>query len=64
MSGQCRYLFGDVLFSERIRPGRVSVGTCSVMSGYCRDVFGEVGLASGLVQRRRVVVGMYSERSA
>jgi len=55
MSDHCRYLFGDVVlflnvFGEvrlvwgRVSLGRHSVGKCSVMSGYCRDVFGEVGL--------------------
>jgi len=34
------------------------------MSALCRDVFGEVGLVSGLVRRGRVNVGSCSAKSA
>jgi len=43
----------------RFRRSRLSVGTCSAMSAYCRDVFGEIGLVSGRVQRSRLIVGMF-----
>jgi len=32
--------------SGHVRRGRLSDGTCSVGSAYCRDVFGEVGLVT------------------
>jgi len=46
-----------------VRRGQVSVGTCSARSGWCRDVFGNVGLVSGLVRQGRVSVGTFSARS-
>jgi len=42
--------------SVLVRRGRVSVGTCSAKSGYCRDVIGDVGLVSGLVRQGRASV--------
>jgi len=51
----------------RVRRGRVTVGTCSVRSGYCQDVigedgyywdvFGEVWFVSERVRRSRLCVG-------
>jgi len=43
--------------SGLVRRGRLIVVTCSARSGYCRVVFGEVGLLSGLVRRCPVSVG-------
>jgi len=56
--------------SGLVRIGRLIVGTCPAMLGFCRDVidvvsycrnvFGEVGLVSGLVLQGRVSVGTCS----
>jgi len=50
--------------SGRDRRGRVSVLTCQVTSGYCRDISGEVGLVSGRVRLSPVIDGTYLARSA
>jgi len=68
MSASCLDLFGkDGLVSVCVRRGRICVGTGSVKSAYCRDMFGDVGLAaihdaefgllSGRLRRSRVSVG-------
>jgi len=58
MSAYCRDLFFKFgLMSVRVRRGRLSVGTCSTMTGKCLYVVGEVGLVSGHVRRGRIFVG-------
>jgi len=58
-------MFGDVgLVSVLVRQCRVSVGTCSVRSGYCRDVFGADCFVPGRVRRSQVNVGTSSAMSA
>jgi len=42
---------------ERVRRCRLIVGPCSSMSVLCREVFGDVGLESGLVRLSRVSDG-------
>jgi len=59
--------------SGRVRGGLACVGTCSsrrfsvgnfsAITAYCRDVFDEVMLVSGRVQRNRLNVGTCSTRS-
>jgi len=44
--------------SVYVRPGRLSVGTCTSRSGKCRYAFGDVGLLSGLVRRSLFSVEM------
>jgi len=51
------------LVSRRVLRTRVSVGTCTAMLGYCRDVSDEVGLVSGHVRRGRLNVGRCSVRT-
>jgi len=51
--------------SVRVRRSRVSLGKCSVMSGYCRNVFCNVGLLSALVPQGRFSVdevGLLTDR--
>jgi len=45
------------LMSVLVWQGRINVGTYLARTDLCRDLFVEVGLVSGLVRRRRVVVG-------
>jgi len=52
------------LVSVRVQRVRVSVGTCSVRTGYCQDVFGVVGLMSGRVRRGLFIVVTFSAMSA
>jgi len=48
--------------SRPVRRGLVSVGTSSVMSAICRDMFGNVELVSVRVRRVRISVGICSTR--
>jgi len=52
-----------VISSGRFRRGRFNVETCSIISAYCRDVFGDVGLWSGRVRRGRFSFGTCSWKS-
>jgi len=74
-SDLCRDFFGEVgLVSNRVRRGRLGVGTCSAISisvgtcparfALCRYMSVEAGLLTGLFQRGRVSVGTCSVRSA
>jgi len=57
-------MFGEVdLVSGRFQLGRFSVGTCSSKPSFSRDVYGEVGLFSGLLLRGILNVGTYTARS-
>jgi len=49
--------------SVLVRRCRLSYGTCSVMSDFCRDKFVEVGFVSGSVRRGRFSVGSCSAKS-
>jgi len=60
MSGRVRWV---LVASRSDRRSRLSVGKCSMMTGYCRDMSGEVGLVSGLVRRSRIIVGTCSVMS-
>jgi len=60
----CRYMSEDVgLLLVRVWRCRVSIGTCSLMSALCLDLFGEVGLGSGHVRCGRFSVGTCSAKS-
>jgi len=52
------------LLSVHVRIGRLIVGTFPASSGYCRDVFVEVGLVSGRDRRGRFYIDTCSARSA
>jgi len=73
-SDLCRGLFGEVgLLSNRVRSGRLGVGTCSVRwiivgtcparSALCRYMSAEDGLMTGRFRRGRVSVGTCSAGS-
>jgi len=49
--------------SGHVRRVRICVGPFSEKSAYCRVVFGEVGLVSGIVLEGRVNVGTCSAKS-
>jgi len=63
-SGKFRDVFVEVGFlSGRVLRCRLSVGTCSTMSGECQYVFGEVDTLTGLVRLGRLIVGNCSTKS-
>jgi len=57
-------VFGELDFLSGLGRGRVIVGMFSARSALFWDFFSDVGLASGLVRRGRLIVGTSSARAA